>query len=187
METLKACSTCTEKLAEHLGKIDILINNAGMIKYMNSISSVSDDEWDTLLNVNLRGTFLACRAFIEDMKKARSGKIVNFSSLAARIGAIEVGIHYAASKAGLIGLTRTLAKEGGPFDVNVNAVAPGIIETGPVKQQIGGRENDYISTIPLRRLGKPEDVANVVIFLVSHLSDYITGSVVDVNGGIYMS
>ena len=165
--------------------LDILVNCAGIISYRRGIGAVPVDEWDLVLDVNLRGTYLVCQAFLEGMKE-RGGKIVVFSSLAARVGGIEAGIHYAASKAALIGLTRTLAKEGGPFEINVNAVAPGIILTEPVKRQIGDREEAYLAQIPLRRLGQPQDVANVVLFLASPLSDYITGAVLDINGGIYM-
>ena len=165
--------------------LDILVNCAGIISYRRGIGAVPVDEWDLVLDVNLRGTYLVCQAFLEGMKD-RGGKIVVFSSLAARVGGIEAGIHYAASKAALIGLTRTLAKEGGPFEINVNAVAPGIILTEPVKRQIGDREDAYLAQIPLRRLGQPQDVANVVLFLASPLSDYITGTVLDINGGIYM-
>jgi NAD(P)-dependent dehydrogenase (short-subunit alcohol dehydrogenase family) len=120
------------------------------------------------------------------MKERGWGRVVNFSSLAARVGGIEVGLHYAASKAGLIGLTRTLAKEGGPHGVTVNAIAPGIIATEPVKKQLAGREEEYAQQIPLRRLGIPQDVANVVLFLCSPLASYVTGIVIDINGGMYM-
>ncbi|MHB1296582.1 MAG: SDR family NAD(P)-dependent oxidoreductase [Anaerolineae bacterium] len=169
-----------------LGSIDIVINCAGIIAYRNGIGAVSLSEWDTVLDVNLRGSFLVCQHVIEGMKQRRRGKIVNFSSLAARVGGIEVGVHYAASKAGLIALTKTLAKEGGPYGIHVNAVAPGVISTDPVKKQVGDHESAYTATIPLRRLGEPEDVANVVLFLCSSLSDYITGLVIDVNGGQFM-
>ncbi|MFP3896049.1 MAG: SDR family NAD(P)-dependent oxidoreductase [Anaerolineales bacterium] len=169
-----------------MGGIDILINSAGIISYKKGIDSVPLEEWDTVLDVNLRGVFLVCQAFMDEMKQRQGGKIVNFSSLAARVGGIDVGIHYAASKAGLIGLTRTLAKEGGPFGINVNAIAPGIIGTKPVQAQIGGREDEYTSQIPLERIGEPQDVANVVLFLASSLSDYVTGIVLDINGGMYM-
>ena len=101
-------------------------------------------------------------------------------------GGIEVGIHYASAKAGLIGLTRTLAKECGPAAITVNAIAPGIIATAPVQRQVSGHEEDYVRQIPLRRLGQPQDVANVVLFLASELSAYMTGLVLDINGGQYM-
>jgi len=123
---------------------------------------------------------------LEGMKSRKNGRIITFSSLAARIGGIEVGVHYTASKAGLIGLTRSLAKEGGPFGITANAVAPGIILTEPVKEQIGGNEDAYLGQIPLGRLGEPQDVANVVLFLASPLASYVTGVVLDINGGMYV-
>jgi 3-oxoacyl-[acyl-carrier protein] reductase len=175
-----------ELVLAELGGIDILVNCAGIISYKKGIGAFPVEEWDRVLNVNLRGTYLVCRAFVEGMKEQRWGRIVTFSSLAARVGGIEVGLHYAASKAALIGLTRTLAKECGPYGITVNAVAPGVILTEPVRQQIQGREADYLAQIPLRRLGEPEDVAGVVLFLSSSLSAYITGSVLDINGGMYM-
>lgn len=176
---------CAEAQAA-LGGVDILINNAGIISYRKGVRAVSPREWDQVLDVNLRGTFLMCRELIDGMKGRGWGKIVNFSSLAARVGGIEVGIHYAASKAGLLGLTRTLAKEGAPHGITVNAVAPGIIATDTVVRQVGDHEDQYRKSIPLGRLGRPEDVARVVLFLASPLSDYVTGIVVDVNGGMYM-
>ncbi len=181
-----AVVTMRDYVMAEMGDIDVLINNAGIISYKRGINSVPAEEWDTVLDVNLRGAFLVCQAFIDGMKQQKGGKIINFSSMAARVGGIEVGVHYAASKAGLIGLTRTLAKEGGPFGINVNAIAPGIIGTKPVQEQIGGREDEYTSQIPLERIGEPQDVANVVLFLSSSLSDYITGIVLDINGGMYM-
>jgi len=175
-----------QQVIDELGGVDILVNCAGIISYRKGLRAVTVDEWDLVLDVNLRGTFLLCREFIEVMKERRGGKIVNFSSLAARVGGIDVGVHYAASKAGLLGFTRTLAKEGGPYGITVNAVSPGFIATEPVKKQIGDREEEYASTVPLGRLGEPEDVANVVLFLTSSLSDYVTGIVLDINGGLYM-
>lgn len=175
-----------EKVATHNLDVDILVNCAGIISYKMGINAVPVEEWDLVLGINLRGTYLICQQFIEQMKAKDGGKIINFSSLAARVGGIEVGIHYASSKSALIGFTRTLAKEGGPHHINVNTVAPGVILTEPVKKQLAGKEGAYISQIPLRRLGEPEDVANVVLFLASPLADYITGIVIDINGGMYM-
>lgn len=175
-----------QRVTTEFGGVDILVNNAGIISYKRGIRALSVEEWNQVLTVNLTGTFLVCRELMEGMKAKRSGKIINFSSLAARVGGIEVGLHYSVSKAGLIGLTKTLAKEGGPFGINVNAVAPGFIMTEPVKKQLAGREEEYIAQIPLRRLGEPKDVANAVLFLASPLSDYITGIVLDINGGLYM-
>jgi NAD(P)-dependent dehydrogenase (short-subunit alcohol dehydrogenase family) len=174
------------QLESMMGGVDILVNCAGIIAYKRGIRGISFKEWQDVLAINLTGTHLVCWEFFEGMKTRGGGKIVNFSSLAARVGGIEVGVHYAAAKAGLIGFTRTLAKEAGPFGINVNAVAPGIILTEPVKQQMAGRENQYLASIPLKRLGQPRDVAKVVLFLVSPLADYVTGATIDINGGMYM-
>ena len=176
---------CQEALAA-LGGVDILVNCGGLISYRQGIAPVTLDEWDRVLDVNLRSMYLVCRALVESMKARRDGRIINFASMAGRAGAIETGIHYAASKAGVVGFSRTLAKEVGPYGITVNVLAPGVILTGPVQQQIGGREDSYIRQIPLRRLGEPRDVADVVLFLASPLASYLTGLVVDVNGGQYM-
>ena len=181
-----AVTALRDRVLAETGGVDILVNCAGLISYRKGVKAVSVDEWDTLLDVNLRGTFLICQAFMDSMKERRDGAIITFSSLAARVGGIEVGIHYAASKAALIGLTRTLAKEGGPYGITVNAVAPGVILTEPVKRQVGDHEEAYTAQIPLGRLGQPEDVSNVVLFLASPLSSYVTGVVLDINGGLYM-
>ena len=168
------------------GAIDVLVNNAGLISYVSEFESVGLDEWEQLMDVNLRGPFLVSKLFGAAMKAKGSGKIVNISSLAARVGGIDVGVHYTTSKAGIIGLTRSFARRLGPFGVNVNAVAPGITPTDAIKPHIAGKEQGYIENIPLRRLATPEDIANAVLFLSSSMSDYITGCVLDVNGGMYM-
>lgn len=175
-----------DHVMDALDSVDILVHCAGLISYLKGIGGVPLEAWDRVIDVNLRGTFLVCQAFIEGMKARRDGRIIAFSSLAARVGGIEVGLHYTASKAGLIGLTRTLAKEAGPYGITVNAVAPGFILTGPVQAQLAGREKEIAAGIPLRRLGEPQDVADVVLFLASPLARYITGSVIDINGGLYM-
>lgn len=168
------------------GGLDILVNNAGIISFKRGIRGITLEDWDNVLNINLRGPFLVCREFVEQMKARKSGKIINFSSMAARVGGIEVGIHYAVSKAGLFAFTKTLAKELGPFGINVNTVAPGFTETAPVMTQLAGREERFIAPIPLGRLGQPMDTAKTVLFLASSLSDYITGQIIDINGGQYM-
>jgi 3-oxoacyl-[acyl-carrier protein] reductase len=176
---------CDRVLAE-LGGVDILVNCGAIVAYGRGIGAFEPDEWDRVLDVNLRGTYLTCRGLVENMKQRRDGRIINFSSLAAHVGGIETAMHYVASKAGIIGFTRSLAKECGPFGITVNALAPGVILTPPVRKQVAGREADYIPTIPLRRLGESRDVANVVVFLASPLASYLTGLVVDVNGGQFM-
>ncbi|MHB1317125.1 MAG: SDR family NAD(P)-dependent oxidoreductase [Anaerolineae bacterium] len=180
-----------EALAPHveaeLGDLDILINNAGIVAYSQGIAGFTLEQWDRVLDVNLRGTVWACRAFVEGMKRRRDGHIVNFSSLAARVGGIEAGMHYAASKAGLIGVTRTLAKECGPYGITVNAIAPGIIGSDTVLGLLSAEKQQALAQQALlRRLGTPQDVANVVLFLSSPISSYITGAVLDINGGMYL-
>ena len=141
-------------IVSSIGSPDIVVNCAGLIRYRKGLGAVSAEEWDSVLNVNLRGAFHLCRELIEPMKEKGWGKIVHFSSLAARVGGIEVGAHYAASKGGLIGLVRTLAKEAAPHGITVNAVAPGIIGTKPVLAQISDHMDDYRKSIPLGRAVK---------------------------------
>jgi 3-oxoacyl-[acyl-carrier protein] reductase len=181
-----AVAALADAVQARLGGADILVNSAGLVAYARGIGAVSVEQWDRVMQVNLRGAFLVCQALIEGMKARRDGRIINLASLAARVGGIEAGIHYAASKSGLIGLTRTLAKEGGPYGITANAVAPGIIATPPVMAQIAGHEESYTRQIPLGRLGQPEDVAHVVLFLASPLAAYVNGVVLDINGGQYM-
>lgn len=175
-----------EAVRDAFGGVDILVNNAGIISFKRGIKGITIEEWDQVLNINLRGPFLVCREFVDGMKERRSGKIINFSSMAARVGGIEVGIHYAVSKSGLFAFTKTLAKEMGPYGVNVNTVAPGFTDTAPVAAQLAGREAQFTAPIPLGRLGRPMDTAGVVLFLASPLADYLTGQVIDINGGQYM-
>lgn len=184
----KSISALRNTVIVEAGGVDILVNCAGLIRYGDGIRSVSVDEWDMVLAVNLRGTFLVCRAFMDILKDRRGGRIINLSSMAARVGGIEVGAHYTCSKAGLIGLTRSLAKEGGPFGITANALAPGVTLTEPVREHLSEeRERLYRKQIPLRRLGEAEDIANAVLFLASPLADYVSGVVLDVNGGMHLS
>ena len=184
----QSVSATRDRVVAEWGGVDILVNCAGMICYRTGVSEVSSDEWNLVLETNLRGTFLVCRAFMADLKERGGGKIVILSSMAARVGGIEVGVHYTCSKAGLIGLTRSLAREGGPFGITANALAPGVILTEPVIQQMSkARETAYCEQIPLGRLGEARDVANAVLFLASPLANYVSGAVLDINGGMYMA
>lgn len=184
----KSIAAMRDKVIASSGGVDILVNCAGMIRYRSSVSDVSVEEWDRVLDANLRGTFLVCRAFMDHLKARGGGRIVILSSMAARVGGIDVGAHYTCSKAGLMGLTRALAREGGAFGITANALAPGVILTEPVKRALSSaREKAYREQVPLGRLGEPDDIANAVLFLVSPLADYVSGVVLDVNGGMYMA
>lgn len=166
-------------------KIDILVNNAGVFSH-TSLDDMTEDEWDKMMEINLKGVFLCSQAVMKLMKKQWSGKIVNIASLAAKVGGIFAGANYAASKAGVICLTKSLAKQLAPYGVNVNAVAPGTIETDMTKDWPKEVREDFMRQIPLGRFGKPEEVAETVLFLVSDGANYITGATIDVNGGTLM-
>jgi len=164
---------------EKYGKIDFLVNNAG-VNNNTDINEIKIEEWNKIININLRGTHLCSKAIIKEMIKNKFGKIVNIASLAGQIGGLKVGPDYTAAKAGVIGLTKSYARYGAKYRINVNAVSPGFIETDMTK----GRDDP--KSVPIGRLGTPEDIARAVYFLLSPLSDYITGATIDVNGGLLM-
>ncbi len=173
-----------EAILERYGQIDILVNNAGIAKD-KLILRMTEEEWDAVLNVNLKGTFHCIKAVVRHMSKQRKGKIVNIASVVGEMGNAGQA-NYSASKAGVIGLTKTIAREFAQRGVNVNAIAPGYIET-PMTEVLPERAKEELRRmIPMERLGRPEDVAEAVLFLVSEASSYITGQVLNVNGGIYM-
>jgi 3-oxoacyl-(acyl-carrier-protein) reductase len=166
------------------GQLDILVNNAGITRD-GMLLKLSEESWDQVMAVNLKGVFNCTQFAAAMMSERETGKIVNLSSASAQMGNIGQ-VNYAASKAGVIGMTKTLAKELAKFNINVNAVAPGFILT-PMTEAVPEKVRDYlIKAIPLRRAGTPEDVANAVCFLVSAESDYITGQVIACNGGMYV-
>ncbi len=169
---------------DSLGRIDILVNNAGITRD-GLMLRMSEEDWDLVLDVNLKGAFNCTRAAVRHMAKQRSGKIVNIASVVGLMGNAGQA-NYAASKAGLIGFTKTVAREFASRGITVNAVAPGYIDT-PMTQALPEKVKEELQKlIPLVRLGTPEDVANAVLFLVTNASDYVTGQVVHVNGGLYM-
>jgi 3-oxoacyl-[acyl-carrier protein] reductase len=162
--------------------IDILVNDAG-VSSTKSVAKMTEDEWDSTLDVNLKGSFICCRAVIPSMKERRYGKIVNISSVLG-FGGSPGRAHYGAAKTGVIGFTRSLAVEVGLHNINVNAVGPGIIETPMLDRDIGSELRGQLQgRIPLRRLGAPTDIANAVLFLVSDEASYITGQCLFVCGG----
>jgi len=167
----------------HFGRIDVLVNCAGIIKHL-PIEKMSLQDFESVVRVNLTGTFLACRAVVPVMKKQGRGKIVNMASLAGRTGRPGVGVNYAAAKAGIIALTQTLAREAGPAGVYVNCLAPGPILTELTKQVGPEVFKTWNVGRAVNKDGLPEDVAQAVMFLASDQSDWITGVTLDINGGI---
>jgi len=169
------------------GGLDFLVNCAGISPKKDGqkvkLWEMAPEEWDRVLAVNLRGTFLCCRAALSRMIVRGGGAVVNLSSMAAKAGSAVTGSHYAASKAGIVGLTKVLAREAADYGIRVNAVSPGRIDTPmiwDVPPEVNAR---YEQIIPLKRLGRPEEVAEAIVFFLSDAASYITGQVLDINGG----
>lgn len=170
------------RVADEWGKLDILVNNAGITRD-NLLPAMSDEQWDDVITTNLRGTFLFTRAASQRMMRARYGRIINISSVSGLIG--NAGqTNYSASKAGVIGMTRSLAKELGKRKVTVNAVAPGFIESEMTEKLGENLLAEVTKRIPANRIGHPDDVAACVLFLASPAAGYITGQVLTVDGGM---
>jgi len=171
---------------DEFGNVDILINNAG-IMFRTRLMDISVDEWERILQVNLTGPFLCTKAVIPVMKKNGFGRIVNISSSAGRSVSTLGGVHYTASKAGLLGLTRAVAKEVAPFGITVNAVCPGLIDTQMARETTTQEElENFLDSFPIKRLGSSEEIGDLVVFLCSENASYITGASVDINGGDLM-
>jgi 3-oxoacyl-[acyl-carrier protein] reductase len=167
------------------GRVDILVNNAGICR-MIPILDITVAEWDQILAVNLRGTFLMSREAFRLMKQQSAGKIVSIASAAAKIGGLAAGAHYAASKAGVICFTKSLALQAAPYHINVNAVCPGPMATEMTVAWGDEANAAFKARIPFKDYGRPQDVADAVAFLASDKSRYITGEILDVNGGLVM-
>jgi 3-oxoacyl-[acyl-carrier protein] reductase len=170
------------KILDKLGKVDILVNNAGITKDA-LLLRMSEADWDAVLNVNLKGTFNCIKAVSRPMIKQRSGKIVNIASIIGIIGNVGQA-NYSASKAGIIALTKTMAKELASRNINVNAVAPGFIQTEMTAKLPEEVKQKMLAAIPMKKLGTPEDVAAVCLFLAAQDSDYITGQTIVIDGGM---
>ncbi|MFT5087020.1 MAG: 3-oxoacyl-[acyl-carrier protein] reductase [Candidatus Latescibacterota bacterium] len=178
----QAIHSGVEQTIAHFGQLDILINNAGYVTF-SSFDDCSEEVWDRIIDINLKGTFLCAQAVLPHMKARNTGVIISMSSLAAKTGGVAAGPPYAAAKAGVSALTINLARTMAAYGVRANAISPGVIDTAmtaspahdPVKAQI-----------PLGHVGQPEDVANCALFLASEEAKHITGEIVDVNGGLFM-
>ncbi|MBM3243760.1 MAG: 3-oxoacyl-[acyl-carrier-protein] reductase [Candidatus Omnitrophica bacterium] len=173
------------KILDKFGKVDILVNNAGITKD-NLLLRMSQAEWDTVINVNLKGTFNCIKAVSKPMVKQRSGRIISIASIIGLMGNWGQA-NYAASKAGIIALTKTVAKELASRNINANAVAPGFIQTDMTAKLPEDVKKKMMEAIPMAKLGTPEDVANVCLFLASEESSYITGQTITVDGGMVMA
>lgn len=171
-------------LSKVCGNIDILINNAG-VSEIKLFTDITDDDWDKVLNVNLKGAFLVTREFIPGMISKKWGRIVNISSMWGIVGA-SCEVQYSASKAGLIGMTKALAKEVGPSNITVNCIAPGLIDTSMNANVESKCIEEMIANTPMQRIGTCDDIANAVEFFISEKSHFITGVVLPVDGGLSM-
>ncbi|MCG3116837.1 MAG: 3-oxoacyl-[Candidatus Manganitrophus sp. SA1] len=173
-----------DSVVSQWGKIDILVNNAGITRD-TLLLRMKDEDWDAVLSVNLKGTYHCMKAVLSSMSKQRRGRIINISSIVGVIGNAGQA-NYAASKAAVIGLTKTVAREYAGRGITVNAVAPGFIDTAMTAVLSAEVKENLMKQIPLARLGSPSDIANAVVFLASDRAGYMTGQVLHVNGGMYM-
>jgi 3-oxoacyl-[acyl-carrier protein] reductase len=171
-----------KQVVAEMGQLDVYVNNAGITRDTLLIR-MSEEQWSQVLDINLKGTFFGCKAAAKVMMKARSGKIVNLASIVGRMGNVGQA-NYSASKAGVIALTRTAARELAPRNINVNAVAPGFIETEMTQGLPDKARQAFLEKIPLGRPGSAEEVAQVVCFLCSPAADYITGQCITIDGGL---
>ncbi|ADN01394.1 SDR family NAD(P)-dependent oxidoreductase [Spirochaeta thermophila] len=178
-------ASAVEKLVEAFGKVDILVNNAGII-VRGHVLDLSLEEWRKVIDVNLHGTFHCCKAVLPYMVKQNYGRIVNITSIAGKVGDITAAPAYGTSKGAVNTLTKSLARQLADYGITVNAVAPHAIETDMSAQWTPEQRKAVIDAIPLKRLGKPEEVAEAVVFLVSEGASFITGEILDVNGGYLM-
>jgi len=178
-------SRLIELVAEKFGRIDILFNSAGICS-QTALEDISQDEWDTVMNINLRGTFFTSQAVMPLMKQQPGGRILNMASIAGKVGGITVGAHYSASKAGIICLTKSFAKALAPHGITVNALAPGPVETAMIQDWPIEVKQTMARQCPMGRLAEVPDVVEAAMFLLSDSAGYITGQTLNINGGMFM-
>lgn len=171
-----------KNVLDKFGKIDVLVNNAGIYPFV-SLVEMKEGDWNKVLDINLKGVFNCTKAVLPEMIKRKSGNIVNISSIAGSVIGYSNLVHYSASKAGILGFTRSSAIELAQYGIRVNAIAPGAIETPGTKVMGDDTMKQFAQIVPLKRVGKPEDIANTVLFLASEDSSYITGQCIVVDGG----
>lgn len=180
------CEKVIKMAVAHFGTIDCLVNCAGILK-SEGMLSITDEAYDLIMDVNLKGTFNICKSALKVFSEKQKGVIVNLASLAAqRGGGLVGGSHYAASKGGVISLTRSIAREFAPMNIRANVICPAMIETSMLDGLSEQQLNDVISSIPLKRVGKTLELAGACLFLASNLSGFVTGATIDVNGGIHI-
>lgn len=183
--SMPAVEAMVQTIVETLGGLHILVNNAGIFP-ITPVARITEEEWDRVMAINLKGVFLCSQAALGPMRQAGGGRIINVASVSGLVGAVGLA-HYAASKAGVIGFTKSLAREVAPMGITVNAIAPGIIETETASHTFPeGALQAYQAQVPLRRLGRPEDLTALVVFLASSAASYVTGQVYAVDGGYTM-
>lgn len=179
-----ACASFVDRVQQDFGPVAILVNNAGITRD-NLLARMKDEEWDDIQATNLKSVFVMSRAVLRGMMKARSGRIVNVTSVVGFTGNAGQA-NYAAAKAGIVGFSKSLAREVGSRNITVNCVAPGFIETDMTRSLAADQVKKLVENVPLGRLGRPQDVAEAVLYLCSPAASYMTGATLHVNGGMYM-
>ena len=185
VSSIKGIKQMVETCIRRFGSIDILVNNAGIL-HSTSIEDITEEEWDKIMAVNLKSMFFFSQAVLPYMKNKRGGRIINMSSLAGRMGGYKNGLAYSASKAGSIGLSQGMARRVAEYGITVNAIAPGTTESDIIKQFSEEAKRQLRDIIPVGRLGRTVDIADLATFLASDMAGFITGAVIDINGGMYM-
>lgn len=184
VSSYKEAQNLVQQAIKKYKKIDILVNNAGIYPFV-SLKDMTEQQWDQVINVNLKGVFNCTKAVLPHMMKRKYGKIVNISSIAGHCVGFQGLAHYCTTKAGVVGFTKAAALDLAPYKINVNAVAPGAIETPGVSKALDKKARQmYISMIPARRMGKPSDIAEAVAFLASDAANYVTGHTIVIDGGL---